>query len=445
MKAQQLKQLRERRSEIKSSVDALIAKIEARTWDESKDPAEMDKLKAELSGLETQIGALEDAVDLEARSAGWKSDSAPAAPAIIARSNMGDKREDVKEKYSLGRAIKNLAKRNGALEGIEKEMHQEAEHEARASGIAFDGNLQIPSWLAFPNLNENRSTEKRDLLVGTTTAGGFTVQTDIGNMIPLLDPRPIVRRAGATFLTGLSGNIDFPRNDAGAAAAWETEVSTADETSPTFDRVQIAPNRLAAFIDISKQLMVQSTINVERFAVNRLNQAISNALDVAAFSGNGGNIAGLNSESGVNTVSFAASPTWAKIVQMETEVAADDADFGNLAYIFHPRTAGIMKATERTATNGQYLWNGPNNGDGQVNGYRAITSSLVYNPATNVYYGYFGNWAKMLIGQWGGIDLLINPYTKGKEATVEVIVNSWWDVAVEHGAAFAIGQNIHTS
>ena len=444
--AETLKQKREERAAALEAVNALAGKIEARTWNDATDSPALNDAKTKLEGLESEVRALETKLDIDARSQNWKK-SEVSAPAIIERSHMGDQKGNIAKQYSLGRAIQGLSKRNGAnIEGVEAEMAREASMEARNAGIAFDGNLQIPSWLAFPDMNRNRNDfEKRDLLVGTTTLGGFTVATEVGELIPLLDPRPIVRRAGATFLTGLTGNIDFPRNDAGATAAWETEVSSADETTPTFDRVQIAPNRLAAFIDISKQLMAQSTINVERFAINRLNQALSNALYIAAFSGNGGNITGLNGEAGVNTVSFLSSPTWAKVVNLETLIAADDADQGTLKYLFHPRVAGIMKTIERTSTNGQYLWNGPNAGGGQVNGYEAITSTLVYSPATNVFHGYFGDWSKMLIGQWAGIDLLINPYTKGKEATVEVIVNSWWDVALERGEAFAIAQSIHTS
>lgn len=444
MNAQLLKEKREKRAELKAAADQLFAKVEARTWNETTDKPALDNLETELNTLTSEIETLERQVDMTARAATWTANSTTASPVsvnVVSENRRGDSKDKAAKEFRLLKAIHEQYT-TGRLSGIEAEMAQEAQNESRSSGAKLVGQIQMPNWLV---LAGSSLSEKRDMTAGTTTAGGFTVQTDIGPLIPLLDPRPIVRRAGATFMTGMTGNVDFPRNDAGAVAAWETEQGAANVTNPTFDRVQMSPNRLAAYTDVSRQIMIQSTIDMENFVRNRLNQAVSNALDVAAFSGNGGNIAGLNSEAGVNAVSFLSSPTWAKIVQMETEVAADDADFGTLAYIFHPRTAGIMKTQERTSTNGIYLWNGANNGDGQVNGYRALTSTLSYSPATNVYSGYFGNWAKMLIGQWGGLDILVDPYTQATTGTVRIVTNSYWDVAVEHGAAFAIGQNIHTS
>ena len=119
---------------------------------------------------------------------------------------------------------------------------QEAEKKP-APWADHDGNLFIPSFFM----------EKRDMVAGSTTAGGYTIQTDIGGLIPLLDPRPVVRRMGATFLTGLTRKHRLSGNNAGAMATWDTEVATAPKLAPTFDRVQMSPNRLAAFTDISNR------------------------------------------------------------------------------------------------------------------------------------------------------------------------------------------------
>jgi hypothetical protein len=57
----------------------------------------------------------------------------------------------------------------------------------------------------------------------------------------------------------------------------------------------------------------------------------------------------------------------------------------------------------------------------------------------------FGNWADLLIGQFGGVDILINPYTKGKEATVEVIVNAWFDHAIRQASSFCKCDELYPS
>lgn len=436
--AQELKEARENRAAVYAKIEALDAKISTDQWEETRDGAELDSLNEKLREAEAKVIRLEEKLDREARAASWTTTTTDPQQrtmnvTVLPEGRRGDIQTQAKTEFRLLKAVRETIGKG--LTGLEAEMMQEAEKEARSLGLTLDGNLFIPSFFM----------EKRDMVAGTTTAGGYTIQTDIGGLIPLLDPRPVVRRMGATFLTGLTGNIDFPRNDAGATATWATEVATAGETSPTFDRVQMSPNRLAAFTDISKQVMIQSTINMENFVRNRLTQAVSNALDSAALNGAGGSEpTGIAGTSGINSISIAASPTWAKIVDFETQVAADDADFGNLAYLTTPQIAGILKTIKRDTAGNGFIWEGNNNGSGQINGYGAFVSTLV--PTTGgAHYMYFGNWSKLLIGQWGGLDIMVNPYTKAKEATVEVIVNSFWDVAVEHPVAFALSTSVHPS
>lgn len=444
--AQMLKTARENRAAALDKVKALSTKIENRTWQEDTDGPALEQAKKELEGIEIEVGRLETMLDIEARAAGWTSAatgvpsfgdaSAAVGVTILPEGRRGDSAAQKRREYRILKAIREVAT-GRSMTGLELEMAQEAEREARQMGVTIDGNLPVPAFLL--------QGEKRDMLVGTTTAGGYTVQTEIGDLIPLLDPRPVVRRMGATFLTGLTGNIDFPRNDAGASAVWATEVATATETSPTFDRVQMSPNRLAAFTDVSKQVMIQSTIGMENFVRNRLTQAVSNALDTAALFGAGGaEPTGISATSGINAITVAASPTWAKIVEFETSVAVDDADFGNLAYLTHPAISGTLKTKEKASSTGQFIWMGANNGQGQLNGYNAYVSTLCA-AIGGAYPMFFGNWQKLIVGQWGGLDLMVNPYTKAKEALVEVIVNSWWDVAVEHPVAFAYSATVHAS
>ena len=151
---------------------------------------------------------------------------------------------------------------------------------------------------------------------------GFTVQTEVGDLIPFLDPRLQTEALGATVLRNLSGNIDFPRNDAAAAATWEGETDANAETSPTFDRIQLTPNRLGAFTDISKQVLVQSSIDMENFIRRRLEVAIRNAVDLAAINGSGASNqpTGILNTSGIGDVAGGtngAVPTFANIIALE--------------------------------------------------------------------------------------------------------------------------------
>jgi HK97 family phage major capsid protein len=362
-----------------------------------------------------------------------------------ARRNVSKKTEEEKvatEFRLTGKdgAITQLIER-GRLEGLNAEMHQEGVNEARQSGVSPNGNITIPKMLL------RTPGTKRDMTAGTTTAGGFTIQTDIGALIPFLDPRLVTESLGATYLTGLTSNIDFPRNNAAASAAWEGENDANAETSPTFDRIQMSPNRLGAFTDISKQLMVQSTIDVENMIRQRLSVAIANAVDTAAINGAGsGNVPeGILNVSGIGDVAGGtngANPTFANIVELETDVATANADFGRLGYLTTPGVKGLLKTTEKATDTAQFVWEAGN----ELNGYNALVSNLVPSDltkgtGTNLHAIIFGNWEELIIGQWAGIDLVVDPYSSAKSALVTLVINSWWDVAVRHAGSFSAMQD----
>ena len=393
-------------------------------------------LKGEIENLDTDIELAEAAEAEEMRKAQTVVRSRPAQKTPEAKAS---------EQYSFMRAIR-MAASGKALDGIEAEMSQEAEKEFRASGITPTGNLFIPSMLT------KRGMERRDMTAGTTTQGGYTVPTTLGDLIPFLDPRLAVLNAGATLLTGLTGNIDFPRNDAAATAVWEGENDPNAETSPTFDRIQMSPNRLGAYTDISKQLMVQSSIDVENFVRNRLNEAINRALDYALINGDGATqlITGVLNTSGIGSVACGTDGgplTWGKIVDLETEVAVDNADFGSLAYLTTPGVRGYLKKTEKASGTAQFVWmDGAAPASGPrvdaLNGYRAfvstqVPSNLTKGTGTNLHAVLFGNFNELIVGQWAGLDVVVDPYTSSKNALVTIVVNSWWDAALRHAASFA--------
>lgn len=437
-----LKTAKETRTAALEKVKALGDKIEKRTWDEAADAPALETAKAELEAAEAEVTRLQSLLDIESRSAGWTANSTtgdqPVNVALISKDKMGDKVANIRAQYRITDAIL-AASGQIQMEGLIREMHEEGLKEAGQARLNRQGGGVMVPYLLFGG------GEKRDLVAGTTTAGGFTIQTDVGQLIPFLDPRPIVVRMGATLLTGLQGNIDFPRNDAAASAVWDTEQATSTETTPSFDRVQMSPNRLTAYTEYSRQLLQQSTISVEAFVRNRLLQARDNALDVAALTGAGGSApTGITGVSGVTNISIAASPTWAKIVQFETTIASGDADMGRMAYLTTPSVAGILKTVKRDTAGNGFIWEGPNNGSGSVNGYPAFVSTLV--PTTGgAHYMFFGNWQELIVGQWGGLELMADPYTRLKDATVQVVLNCWHDVAVRHGASFAYSSSVHPS
>jgi HK97 family phage major capsid protein len=450
--AQLLKQAREERAATLTEIEAYKPKIEARTFVDATDGPALDALSKKLESQESECRRLETLLDIEARSTGWSQSATGApqpgsanstTPGVTIIAERGDSEKKAQANYRMLKAVSEIVGGRG-LTGLEAEMQQEALKEGQRMGLEMSGNLQIPQFLG--GVNRRSQAEQRDMLAGTTTAGGYTIQTDVQGLIPILQPRLTVEALGATMLTGLTGNIDFPRNDADAAAVWATEVATATETSPTFDRLQMSPKRLAAFTDISRQVMIQSTIDMENFIRRRLSFAVAKAVDLSMLSASTSNgPTGIPGVSGVSTVSVFGNLTWAQLIAFETAIATENADYGRLAYLIHPTVAGKLKSTlKASGTSATFLMEGPNNGTAQINGYRALTSTQV-PVSSSVYNAYFGNWEELMIGQWGGLDIMVNPYTKAKEATVEIVVNSFWDGGVRHAKSFCISTNVTAS
>ena len=293
---------------------------------------------------------------------------------------------------------------------------------------------------------------QRDLVVGTTTAGGHTVATELmtQDFITLLRNRMMVQRMGARMLMGLEGNIAIPRQTGGATGYWVAENGAPTESQQAFDQVAMTPKTYGAFTDWSRRLMLQSTLDVEAFVRLDLATVLALGVDLASLHGTGSSNQplGLAGQSGLNVVAIGTNggaPTWAHIVDLETQVSVDNADVGTLGYLSNAKVRGKLKTTEKASTTGQFIMGETIDaqGFGQVNGYRMgisnqVRSDLVKGSSGAVCSGiFYGNWADLIIGQWSGIDMLIDPYTGATAGTVRAVAFMDVDVAVRHGESFS--------
>lgn len=287
---------------------------------------------------------------------------------------------------------------------------------------------------------------KRDLSVGTTTAGGHTVATDLlaGSFIDLLRNRSYMMQV-ATVLSGLNGNVAIPRQTAGATAYWVAEAGAPTESQQAFDQVTLSPKTLGGFTDFGRRLMLQSSLDVEAMVRRDLATVLALEIDRAALHGSGSSNqpTGVAATSGIGSVAGGTNglaPAWSHIVALETEVAIDNADIGSLMYITNAKVRGKLKGVEKASTTGLFVWE---SGDTPLNGYRAlvtnqVSSTLTKGTSSGVCSAiFFGNWADLLIGMWGGLDLLVDPYTASTTGTVRVTALQDVDVAVRHPESFA--------
>ena len=469
---QQIKEANEQRSIAFATFSKISSRLNSPDWNEAADGRAFESERRRIISLDQHIGRLQDRqanqisrqqfadqINRRAAAGSHTSDNSGRTEQRIAVNvleNIGDSTDRARREYRMIRAIQAVLA-NRAPDGLEGEMQQEAVNEARSAGngIALTGNLHIPSFIISQAQNEWDGVERRDITANTAATGGYTIQTNLGKLIEFLYPRLAVLQMGATYFGNQQGNLSFPRNSSAAAAAWATtENASATETTPGFEILALTPKRLTAFTDVSKQNIVQSNLAMENFIRRQLNMAVMQALDIAAINGagSGGVPQGIMNTSGINDIDLGTDGgllDWSRIVEFETECALENADMGALGYLTTPGVAGFLKNEKRDVAGNGFIWEGPNVG-AVVNGYRALASNnvpktLTKGAGTNLNAMIFGNWADLIIAQWGGIDLLVNPYTKGKEALIELIIHSWYDLGVAHNKSFTICNEIDIS
>lgn len=287
--------------------------------------------------------------------------------------------------------------------------------------------------------------QRRDLNVTTATAGGNTVATNLlaSSFIELLRNKLAVAGMGAQMLTGLSGNIAIPRATGGATAYWVAESGAPTESQAAFDQVTMTPKTVGAYSDISRKLLLQSSIDVEGFVRNDLATVLALAIDLAAINGTGASNQprGILATSGIGDVAGGTNglaPTWAHIVELESDIAIANADVGTMGYLTNAKVRGKLKTTSKVSGQNGFIWE-----DGMLNGYKAsvsnqVPSNLTKGTSSGVCSAIiFGNWSDLIIGQWGTLDLMVDPYSGSTSGTVRVVALQDVDIAVRNAVSFS--------
>jgi HK97 family phage major capsid protein len=402
------------------------AKNETRELSETENTS-FDSLQGEIEALDIQIERAMKIEAAELRIAGQNGTS---------QANAADEAVEEKGVFSIHRAIRG-AMVNGTLEGVEKEMHERTLEAAKTANISLSG-IAIPM---------NRAVQS---VTGDSGAkGGKLVQTDLQSPIDFLRPEPLMAQIGATYLTGLTGNLRFPKNEGGIVASWEGETATTPETANSYGYLDSTPKRLSVTVPISLQNLMQSSIDLEMYTINEINAAIENAIDAAAVNGSGsGQPLGILNNADVNAVATATDgevPSWDTIVDAETNVFVANASSARMNYVVNPKTRGKLKKTKHAAGDLNYIMGV----DGAVNGYNSavsnhVPSNLTKGTGVNLSALVFGDFSQLLINQWGFMDLSVDEFSRKKEGLVEVTVNVFIDVLVKQPKAFSVVKGLIT-
>ena len=340
--------------------------------------------------------------------------------------------------FSIVKAIKAMTTGNWSGAELEKEASDEI---ARKTGKSPKG-IFIPSDLRW----------KRDLISGASGDGGALVATNLlsGSFIEALRANMVVKQAGALFLSGLVGEVAIPAQNAVNSASWVAENAAVSEVNPTYRQVTMAPKTLGTFTDISRHLMHQSTPAIETIVRNDIIKSLSNEVDKKAIQGDGtsNTPTGILSTSGIGAVAIGTNGgagTWAKVVETWKEVATDNANTGALAFITSPlQVSRFMAAAKVSSSDSVMIMNDQNN----LMGYKVFSTT---NSPDNLTKGTasgtcsaltFGNFNDLIIGEWGSLDISVDPYTNAAKGGTRIIGLYDVDVAVRHAESFAACKDI---
>lgn len=277
---------------------------------------------------------------------------------------------------------------------------------------------------------------KRDLTVASGSGGGYLVDTVNVGFIELLRNRSVAYNMGAIRLSGLQGSVTVPKQTGAATAYWLASESTqATESQQTFGQMALSPKTVGAYTEISRQLLLQSSPDAESIVMSDLAASVALAADLAVLNGSGasGQPTGIINTAGIGSVT-GTSLAYAGIIEFQTDVAA--ANVSGNGYVTTPAVAGLLKQRVKFSGTASPLWDGRLE-DAVVDGYRGMSSNQM--PSANMIYG---DWSKVVIGEWGVLEVQVNPYANFQAGIIGVRALYTMDVGVRYAGAFSLATSI---
>ena len=404
------------------------------------DAGDLDAAGAErFEQIKREVEAIDGKIHRSVAMIGWETpapEGGQSGRRVPPSAEIGMSQRDIRG-WNFLRAVNACATGNWKSAGLELEASRAVAQQLGREPRSFFVPQDI---MAAPG----RVRERRDLTI--TTEGADVKATAMGSLIDILRNKMILTQAGVTVISGLVGDLQLPRKSGTSTASWLAEQGAASESTPTTDKVTLQPKTVGGFMDLSRKFIQQASFDANEFAENDLASTLAVTIDAAGLHGTGASNepTGIAATSGIGSVAGGTNglaPTWAHLVQLETEVAQDNADAGKLAYITNAKVRAKLKQTVVVgSTDSRMIWAG---GDRPLNDYPAlitnqVSSTLTKGTSSGVCSAiFFGDWTQLIMGLWGGLDILVDPYTASTKGDVRVVAFQDVDFQVRHPEAFA--------
>ena len=414
-------------AEIRQDLNAAIERV--RNIDRN-DIEAMEKATEEIRKFTTELNLANEAEAAEQRLADQRLDRAERIA--------GRRFSYVK---FIREAVERMTSGTGGFTGLEKDVAEMGAEEARRLGVEVKG-FALPSAVL-------RSTGQN---YTTAADGGNLIETMAPRYLESLKQKLVLTKLGATFLSDLVGTVPLI-SSSDITAAWAGEGATGTVTKAEYAKATMTPHRNYTRVAVTKDLLRQTSFDVEADLIDKMTTAHAVLLETAAIAGTGSanQPTGILNTPGISEVAMGTDGdviSWAKVVELETKVNAENANRGNLAYLSNAKVNGALKTTEKASGSGRFILE--KTAGNRLNGYpfewsNLVPSNLTKGTGTGLSAIVFGNFKDLYIGQWGGVDLVINPFSKDAEAEILITMNVWNDVKVAEPKSFAAIKDVKTA
>ena len=208
-------------------------------------------------------------------------------------------------------------------------------------------------------------------------------------------------------------DLRFPALGKGTAG-WVGEVTAAGATNNTFSSVLLQPKRITAYMDISKELIVQDTIGVEDALRRDIYNALVSKVQETFLSADA---ATTTKPAGIfNGITATNITSYEDLCDAEAKV--DDSNVGGeKKYLMSNKAKAIVRSMAKSALTNELVLTNNN-----IDGTEVIANSQV---PTTMYA--FGNFDNIVFAQFGDIEVVVDEYTQAINGCVRLVINAYFD------------------
>ena len=391
----------------------------------------------------------------------------PAKPAAEARAVIDDgDQKKIRQKYDFTKVLRYYAevaesKFSNIDIGFEREVSDEL---AKQTGRAVQGIL-LPDFVgnrAAANSSDGSLTLGKPAYNTDTAAGGITGIGGAGknlveNMLlsglfidALVATLVLREQLGAEVLTGLVGNISIPKGGS-ISGGWVAEGSNVAKKNPTFGQITATPHTYGAYVDITRKLLLQSSVNVQAKVLEWLMYACAAGIETAAFQGSGTSGAPKGLCTAISGTAWDNTPTFDKIVDLIAATKIANSYKPSMKFV---GDAGVWAKLAKTRDY-EVLTDGAESGAKNVGAIGGCVRLL--DTATNKVIGrdfveanlmpgkklLFGDFTQLSVCLWSGTDIIVDPYANDTNGGLRLVALQDSDILIKRPESFGLATGVH--